>query len=101
LTLSPAKGNYLKIVLNKETPMTQSIHGHEVLHFMLENKDGFPDRESLQAAIVARFGADARFHTCSAEGMDAATLIGFLEKKGKFVPTGAGFNTEPEKICNH
>lgn len=80
--------------------MTESIHGHEVLHFMLENPAGFT-RESLQAAIIARFGADARFHTCSAEGMDAATLIDFLEAKGKFVPSSAGFNTEPEKICNH
>lgn len=81
--------------------MSESIHGHEVLHFMLENKEGFATRESLQAAIVERFGADARFHTCSAEEMDAATLIGFLEAKGKFVPNGSGFNTEPEKICNH
>ena len=80
--------------------MSESIHGHEVMHFMLESGKRFT-RESLRDAIVAHFGASARFHTCSAEGMDATTLIGFLEKKGKFVPTGAGFNTEPEKICNH
>jgi len=80
--------------------MTTSIHGHEVLHFMLENESGFT-RQSLKAAIEQRFGADARFHTCSAEGMDAEQLIDFLAAKGKFVDNAAGFNTEPEKICNH
>lgn len=80
--------------------MTESIHGHEVLHFMLENPAGFT-RESLEAAIIARFGADARFHTCSAEEMTAAQLIDLLEKKGKFVPVGDGFNTEAGMICAH
>lgn len=80
--------------------MSNSIHGHEVLHFMLENEKGF-SKESLKAAIENRFGSDARFHTCSAEGMTAEQLIDFLAEKGKFVDSGSGFNTEPEKICNH
>ncbi|MDR3412590.1 MAG: YecH family protein [Formivibrio sp.] len=80
--------------------MTQSIHGHEVMHFMLEHGGKFT-RQSLQEAIIGRFGADTRFHTCSAEGMDAAALIDFLANKGKFVESAEGFNTEPEKICNH
>lgn len=80
--------------------MTQSIHGHEVLHFMLEHPQGFT-RESLKAAIIARFGAETTFHTCSAEGMDAAALIELLAQKGKFVESGAGFNTRAEHICNH
>ena len=80
--------------------MTQSIHGHEVLNFMLENKAGFT-KESLISSIQARFGADATFHTCSAEGMNSAQLVDFLEEKGKFIEGDAGFNTEREKICNH
>ena len=80
--------------------MSESIHGHEVLHMMCENPAGFT-RESLKAAIDARFGADARFHTCSAEGMDATALIEFLAERGKFVESPAGFNTTPEHICNH
>ncbi len=80
--------------------MTQSVHGHEVMHFMLEHGGQFT-RQSLQEAIVGRFGAEARFHTCSAEGMDAAALIDFLAAKGKFIESAEGFNTEPEKICNH
>lgn len=80
--------------------MHESIHGHEVMHMMLELGGSF-SKESLQAAIVAKFGAEARFHTCSAAGMDAAALIDFLAAKGKFVPQGEGFNTEAERICQH
>lgn len=82
--------------------MTQaeSIHGHEVLHFMLENSAGFT-RDSLIAAIQDKFGTQTCFHTCSAQGMDAPTLVDFLAAKGKFVERTGGFNTEPEKICNH
>jgi probable metal-binding protein len=80
--------------------MAQSIHGHEVMHLMLELGGSFT-RDSLQLAIHERFGSEARFHTCSAEGMDAAALIEFLHARGKFVDHEAGFSTEAERICNH
>ncbi len=78
-----------------------SIHGHEVLHMMLERAEGFPSIAALVAAIEERFGADARFHTCSAEGMDARRLVAFLTERGKFQPQTSGFNTSAEKICSH
>lgn len=81
--------------------MMASIHGHEVLHMMLEQADGFASVEALVGAIEDRFGKDARFHTCSAEDMDAAQLVGFLMERGKFGPLDKGFNTSPEKICAH
>lgn len=80
--------------------MSTSFHGHDVMHFMLQHGGGFT-RDSLKAAIIAHFGADARFHTCSKQGMDADAVIDFLAAKGKFVDTEAGFNTHPDKICNH
>lgn len=80
--------------------MSESVHGHEVMHFMLE-KGGSFTRESLKAGIIERFGADTRFHTCSAEGMTAEQLIDFLAAKGKFVEDETGFNTQPDKICSH
>ena len=80
--------------------MTTSIHGHEVMHLMLELGGQFT-QASLHAAIDERFGKAARFHTCSAEDMDAATLIAFLRERGKFVESAEGFNTEAERICNH
>jgi probable metal-binding protein len=75
------------------------IHGHEVMRMMLEGGGSF-DRHSLKAAIIERFGPAARFCTCSASGMSADELIEFLAERGKFVPTGDGFSTSPDKICD-
>jgi probable metal-binding protein len=81
--------------------MSNSVHGHEVMHFMLEKEGESFSKESLKEAIEARFGADARFHTCSADGMAAEQLIDFLSAKEKFVETGSGFNTRADMICTH
>ncbi len=51
-----------------------SIHGHEVLNMMIESGEQYT-HASLEAAIKARFGEQARFHTCSAEGMTAGDCI--------------------------
>lgn len=58
-------------------------------------------RESLAAAIIARFGAETRFHTCSASGMTAADLVTFLEERGKFMPLAGGFTVDPARVCSH
>lgn len=76
------------------------IHAHEVMHMMLE-QGGVFSRESLAKAITERFGVDAKFHSCSADGMDVNAVIDFLESRGKFVASKDGFNTAQDKICNH
>lgn len=53
-----------------------SIHGHEVLQMMLASGECWT-AASLEAAIHRRFGAEARFHTCSAENLSAAELVAF------------------------
>jgi probable metal-binding protein len=58
-------------------------------------------RASLLTDIGAKFGADSRFFTCSAENLAAEGLIDFLQAKGKFVPCGAGFQTSPDLMCKH
>jgi probable metal-binding protein len=58
-------------------------------------------RQTVVADIVRHFGADARFYTCSADSMTADELVTFLERKGKFDHTPDGFQTSPDKICNH
>ncbi|XEH17817.1 YecH family protein [Edwardsiella tarda] len=58
-------------------------------------------RETLIAAIAQRFGADARFHTCSATDLSAAELVDLLAARGKFVPADGGFTTQANKICRH
>ena len=81
-----------------------SIHGHEVLNMMIESGEQYT-HASLEAAIKARFGEQARFHTCSAEGMTAGELVAFLAAflaaKGKFIPSKDGFSTDQSKICRH
>ncbi|HEB0853632.1 TPA: YecH family metal-binding protein [Citrobacter braakii] len=77
-----------------------SIHGHEVLNMMIESGEQYSNA-SLEAAITSRFGEQARFHTCSAEGMTAAELVAFLAAKGKFIASDDGFSTHESKICRH
>ena len=63
-----------------------SIHGHEVLNMMIESGEQYT-HASLEAAIKARFGEQARFHTCSAEGMTAGELVkGAEQLKGAIMP---------------
>lgn len=57
-----------------------SIHGHEVLNMMIESGEQYT-HTSLEAAIKARFGERARFHTCSASDMTAAELVAFWRRK--------------------
>jgi len=77
-----------------------SIHGHDVLTMMIESGEQYTEA-SLIAAITARFGDEARFHTCSASEMTAAQLVAFLAARGKFIPLEAGFSTHESKICRH
>jgi probable metal-binding protein len=80
--------------------MTKQIHGHDVLDMMLASAAVYT-RDSLREAIIAKFGPDARFHTCSAENMNAATLIDFLAERGKFTEQPGGFSLDPGKVCQH
>ena len=80
--------------------MGQSFHGHDVMRMMLEENKPFTP-ESLESAIIERFGEDARFHTCSAENMTPKELIGFLSARGKFVAAPGGISMKAENICDH
>ncbi len=74
-------------------------HGHEVLEMMFGNS--YSSRKELIDAIIAKFGSEERFYTCSAENMTASELVDFLEAKGKFMPAEAGFTADKTKMCNH
>jgi probable metal-binding protein len=79
---------------------TKNFHGHDVMQMMLDAGRAF-SRAELVAEIQARFGADATFYTCSAEGLDAKGIVAFLEARGKIVGRPGECQTSPEKICNH
>ncbi len=73
------------------------IHAHEILRMMEGN---IYTTESLQNAIIKKFGEEARFHTCSAEGLDAEGIIKFLVAKGKFKTAEEGFTMDLTKVCD-
>ena len=80
--------------------MPNQIHGHDVLDLMMASRQVYT-RDSLREAIVAKFGTDAHFHTCSTENMDAGELIEFLAARGKFTEQAGGFSLNPFKVCQH
>jgi probable metal-binding protein len=78
----------------------EQIHGHEVIQMMLESGKAYT-RSSLLGDIVATFGPEARFYTCSAQNLTPEGIIDFLQAKGKFVPCEEGFQTSPDLMCKH
>ena len=74
------------------------VHGHDVIAMIRETQQGYT-RETLIAAIAARFGATTRFFTCSAQDMTAAELVDFLASHGKFMPQADGFTVNPARLC--
>ena len=92
-----ASGKYMR---TRRCPGSDKRYGHEVLQMMLASGECWT-AASLEAAIHRRFGAEARFHTCSAENLSAAELVAFLEQKGKFIARATGFTTAENKICQH
>jgi probable metal-binding protein len=77
-----------------------SIHGHEVLDMIAEAERPF-SRAELIAEIESEFGPDARYHTCSIEGLSAAELVEFLVSRGKLHGDDEGLSLDPSKICQH
>jgi len=80
--------------------MSEQIHGHDVIAMMTSSNQLYT-RDSLRAAIIGKFGADARFHTCSAENMDTDGIIDFLAARGKFMENAGGLAINPDKVCDH
>ncbi|USE39180.1 YecH family protein [Endozoicomonas sp. SCSIO W0465] len=58
--------------LYENKPM-ESIHGHNVLNLIKEQKVVL-NKETLLTAISAEFGEEARYHTCSARELTAEEL---------------------------
>ena len=78
----------------------ESIHGHEVMHLIADAKLAL-SKDGWITEIGRKFGAGARFHTCSAENMSAGELIDFLNSRGKFVVEGDALSLDAGQICQH
>lgn len=83
-----------------EQATENSIHGHQVIEMIVAS--GRPwRREELALEIEKRWGGAAEFHTCSAQGMNAAGLIQFLSAHGKFLESEQGVTMDQTKVCDH
>jgi len=78
----------------------EQIHGHEVMQMMVDSGKSYT-RSSLLTDIVAKFGPNSRFFTCSAADLTPEGIIDFLEAKGKFLAREEGFQTSADLICKH
>lgn len=58
-------------------------------------------RTEILADIENAFGADARFHTCSAEGMTADELIDFISARSKLVGPEDAMTIDRSQVCDH
>jgi probable metal-binding protein len=76
----------------------KQIHGHAVMDMMMAADKPYT-RETLRADIVARFGEDALFYTCSASGLSVDGLIDFLAAHGKFSGGSEAFRIDPASRC--
>lgn len=79
----------------------ESIHGHDVMHMIADAGRAFSKAE-LVTEIGAKFGNNARFHTCSAENMTSGDLVDFLIARGKFQTSDEeALTLDASAICQH
>lgn len=79
-------------------PQIESIHGHEVLH-LIQAAPNPLTRETLESAIIARFGTDPRFHTCAGGALTLEQLLAFLIAKSKVVEREGRLSIVAENVC--
>lgn len=80
-------------------PMSNEIHGHDVLH-LLDAAEPCLTRETLATEATRLWGAKARFHTCSTEGMTLDELVDMLVQKGKVVDEGGALRVNFGRVCS-
>ena len=78
--------------------MSESIHGHQVMEMMAASATTY-SQSTLKSAIAAKFGEDARFHTCMHSDLTADALIDFLASKGKFIESEEGISLPESNLC--
>lgn len=78
----------------------KSIHGHDVMHLIADSKLVL-SKAAWAVEIDKKFGASARFHTCSAKNMTATELLDFIHARGKFTGSEQAMALDASAICTH
>ncbi len=77
---------------------TPDIHGHEILRLVLAAPQGLA-RAELVGQAQQRFGAAARYRTCSTQGMTLEELLAFLLSRGKLVERESRLVADAGQMC--
>lgn len=68
---------------------------------MILDAEPFLTRQELTGRVAQMFGADARFHTCSANEMDLNELLHFLTDRRKIVELDGVLHPGAHGMCSH
>ncbi|MDH1470885.1 YecH family metal-binding protein [Shewanella sp. GD03713] len=80
--------------------MSDSVHGHDVMALMVAQENPLLKPEFI-ALMAQTFGDNARYHTCSADNLQAEELISLLLGKGKILESKQGLTLVAGRQCNH
>jgi probable metal-binding protein len=78
--------------------MSQTVHGHEILE-RLVSAGGNLALSALRDAATRDYGEDAKYFTCSAQGMSFDELLEFLSQRNKIAVAGDRVTVFVENIC--
>lgn len=76
------------------------VHAHNVLNKLLEASTPYT-LDSLHKAVLAEYGDEVRFHTCSQQDLTFDALMDFLLSKQKVVIDGEHVVANRDRMCNH
>ena len=76
------------------------VHAHNLLNMLLAAETPYT-LASLQQAIVAEYGEEVRFYTCSQQDLTFDALMAFLLDRRKVVQDGEYVAANRERMCNH
>ena|ERR1039457_942033 len=79
---------------------TQSIHGHTLLNHVLD-LGGNESLTTLRKWAETSHGLDARYHTCSAQGLTYDGLLQFLLERNKIEVSGDRISVIADHVCSH
>ncbi|GEM_PF-1964613 len=77
-----------------------STHGHALLNYIIDH-GGQVEFERLRDWARSAHGEQARYHTCSVEGLALDEILQFLAERQKIALHGTMVSVNAQNICGH
>ena len=77
--------------------MTNNIHGHNVLKYLIKNRSGV-SMQTMDSHFKDQFGEDVTFKTCSQNGMSLDSIITMFIQNDKLQKDGENISIIHENI---